>query len=234
MRRIGIFVLDLLFTCGSLGLIIVILWIVSAFLHRLTGQAMQRELLPTYGNQFFWWTVILWIGLTGLMLIDCYGNARFDDFKSNLWTRILLIEIFVIGPMAYYLGSFRARALQETGPTSFALVKKRFFLDTLYLLSFWGSVAVLLSGVAIVVFTHSVQSFKFLLTVTLLLIPLSAIPSAMLSVILLIDAVQRPKEEWERINFLKLLNPWSWVFGMRRYYLHVLRPELVSGGARKA
>lgn len=234
MRRLGLLVLDSLFILAWLGFSTIILWIVSSFIYGLTAVTTEWEVLGGYGRQIFWLTAVLWIGLTGLTLVDCYGNSRFDDFKSNLWTRAVLTEFFVVGPTAYYIGSFRRRVLPKVDGSSLLLLKRnRMFFDGLYFLSFWGSITLFATAFAMVVFAYSFESFQLLATLTLLLVPLTTIPTLMLSTVFLLDAVERPRDAWENVNFLKLLNPWSWVFGIRKYYLQVLRPELVAGGARK-
>ncbi|MDA2925487.1 hypothetical protein MYX65_12715 [Acidobacteria bacterium AH-259-L09] len=229
MRKIAIFVLDLIFMFAWLALITIIIVIASSFAHGLSALTAEWELLGGFGKRIFWSTVVSWTALTGLMLLHCYGNTRFDDFKSNLWTRILLIHFFVVGPTVYYIGSFRVAALSKSeSSTHFVLKKMRLFIDGLYYLSFWGSISLFASVVATLVFSSSVESFTFLATLSLLLIPLSGIPTIMLMTILLLDAVERPKEHWERINFLRFLNPWAWAFGVRKYYLGVLRPDLLA------
>lgn len=227
MRRIGVIVLDLLFISAWLGLATVVIWIVGSFVYGLNIGPTEWKVLGGYGKQIFWLTVVLWIGLTGLMLLECYGNSRFDDFKSNLWTRILLTNLLVDGPTAYYIGSFRVRALGEDRGSTLSLLKKsRASLDVLYFLSFWGFIALFAAGLALVVFAYSVESFQILAVLIAVLIPLSVIPTFMLTAISLLDAVERPREFWEKENLLKYLNPWSWVFGIRKYYLQILRPEL--------
>ena len=203
---------------------------VSSFLQGFTGGTPQRELVTGYGKQILWSTAALWIGLTSSMLVSCYGNARFDDFRSNLWTRFLLTNLFIVGPTAYYVGSFRQRTLRKIQNSGQLQLKKhRAFLDVLYFLSFWGSIAFFVcSGLAFVSFGYSVEIFTMLVTLSLLLVPICAISTMVLLVILIIDAVERPKEQWEAANFLKLLNPWTWLFGIRRYYLLILRPELLT------
>lgn len=221
-------ILDLLFISAWLGLTTIIIWLVSSFLNGFTGGSPQRELITGYGKQICWWTAALWIGLTSLMLVSCCGNPRFNDFRSNLWTRFLLTNLFIVGPTAYYVGSFRQRTLREvenSGQLHFR--NHRTFLDVLSFFSFWGSIAFFAcSGLAFVSFGYSVEVFTKLVTLSLLLLPICAVSRIVLLVILIIDAVERPKEEWEAANFLKLLNPWSSVFGMRKYYLHILRPEI--------
>jgi len=229
MRRITTLILDLLFILAWTGLTATIVWIASSFISNLTGPPSDWVVLGDYGRRVFWSTTLLWIGLTALMLLDCYRTRRNEDSKRKLWTRALLIHLFVVGPTAYYIGFFRVRTLSMNArSTPFFLRKRIHFLDALYFLSFWGSIAFLGSAVAIFAFAYSVYSFRLLAIVTLLLLLLSGIATIVLMTILLLDAIERPKEIWERVDFLKLLNPWSWVFGMRRYYLHILRPELRS------
>lgn len=231
MRRISVLILDLLFICAWAGGTATIVLIASSFISNLTARPPDWIVLGGYGKRVFWSTVLLWIGLTALMLLDCYRTRRNEDFKSKLWTRVLLLDLFVVGPTAYYIGSFRPRTLSvNAGSAPFFFRKRIHLLDALYFLSFWGSIAFLGSGVATFALAYSVHTFQLLATVTLVLLPLSGIATIVLMTILLLDAIERPKEIWERVNFLKLLNPWSWVFGMRKYYLHVLRPELRSAG----
>jgi len=231
MKKISILVLDSLFISTWVGLAATIMFIVSSFISDLTAPRSDWGVPGGYGKQFFWYTVLLWIGLTGSMVLDCYAAPGNEDYKRKLWIKVLLIHLFVVGPTAYYLGSFRPKTLGMTGGNTPLFFRKRLhLLDALFFLSFWGSIAFLGSGVATFAFANSVYSFQLLAVITLVLLPLSAITTFVLMTILLLDAMERPKEVWERVSLLRLLNPWSWVFGMRKYYLHVLRPELRSPG----
>jgi hypothetical protein len=220
--------LDLSFISGWIGLATVVIWMVSSFLYGLNTARISRYPLTGIGITIFWCTVALWVGLSVLAFVYCYGTPRFDDFRSNLWTRILVIQFFlVIGPTAYYIGFLRPNILQRASTKdSLSLKRSRRLLDLLYFLSFWGSIAFVFTIGALLIFANAVESIVFFGTVSLVLLPLAVISTMIMEVILLVDAVARPEEQWRQVDFLKLLNPWSWIFGMRKYYLHVLRPEI--------
>lgn len=225
-KRIGIFILDILFFLAWIGFVVVVVWICISFLISCLHDP-QSELLPYWGNQIFWLDLITWILLGGAMFVSCAINIHNHNSKEKLWLKLLLWNIFIVGPTAYYIGSFRRKILNKNNSLIQLWLKKSTLLDGLYIVSYWSTIIFLVcAGIGYISFMFSDNLLAFFITSTLLLLPLVGISSMAFMTFLLLDAAERSPEQWEKTNFLKLLNPWSWIFGARKYYLQVMRPDI--------
>lgn len=227
MRKLAVLVLDALFTFGLLGFAATVLWIMAMLLSRLFGARMTSDLLSTWGTSLLLGTLILWVALTGLIVADSWQNWRRNGARSALWLRILFAQLFVVGPTAYYLSAFRPRLSGGAARrVLYSLRQNRVLLDCLSYLTVWGTVVGFASIAASLVIRPSPETVRVLFSLACLAIPVSGLSHLALSLVLVIDASERSEQEWEERDFVRLLNPWSWVAGTRRYYWEVLRPEI--------
>ncbi len=100
-------------------------------------------------------------------------------------------------------------------------------MDVLYVTAFWGSITsvLLLLGGLIVPVTP--LAFLTAMTLGLMIMPVAAMSTAILFLVFVLDAVARSAGPEADREYLRFLNSWSWIFGLRRYYLAVLRPTLM-------
>lgn len=225
-------VFDLLFVVAWTGLVIIIVWIFSSLLSTISEKSLLPNLVRDTGPRILLVTAVLWIGLFIVALLFTYREDRFDQFRNCVWRRILLIHfIMLTGPTAYYIGYLRRRMARDASKGSATFIiqgQHKRSLDMLYFISFWGSLGLFsLVGVFLLLPNGPVDATDFFVMGTIIVtIPLVGLATMLLNVILVIDAANRPRDQWEKTNFLRMLNPWSGVFGMRKYYLHFLRPEI--------
>lgn len=232
MKLIVVRVFDLLFVVAWIGFVIIIVWIFGSLLSTITEKSLLPNLVPATGTHILLVTAVLWIGLYVTALVFAYREDGFDQFRNSVWRRILLIHfIMLTGPTAYYIGYLRREMARDAGKGNASFIIKENYkrsLDVLYFISFWGSLGLLsLVGVFLLLPNGPVDATDFFVMGTILVtIPLLGLSTMLLNIILVIDAANRPRDQWEKTNFLRMLNPWSGVFGMRKYYLHFLRPEI--------
>ena len=230
MRRIAVGVFDLLFTLAWIGFGTIFITVLTSLLSNIIKNNLLPNLLPGAGQTILLVTAALWMGLFIVAIVSSYREAHFDYFRSNLWRRILLAHfILLTGPTAYYFGYLRSRITGDAGKSRAGLKgQHKKFLDMLYFMSYWGTLGLfVLVGIFLLLPNGPLATTDFVLMISILAtLPLVALSALLLNIVLVIDAANRPRDQWERINFLRMLNPWSGVFGMRKYYLHFLRPEI--------
>lgn len=167
----------------------------------------------------------IWIVFTMAMLAHQRAATTEGD---DVWRKIISVNPVLSGPTAYYLGRFRPQVTTES--SSLAGVRRsRMCLDTLAAMAFLGAFVLIVGTVALLTLPASSRPFEWLGAGVLVAVVVVALSGFALSVLFLIDAAERPAAAWARADYLRLLNPWSWVFGLGAYYLRVLRPEI---GAR--
>ncbi len=232
MRSVLIRIFDLLFLMAWTGFVFIMVWVFGSLFSTVRAHSLLRILIPDIGTQILFTTAFLWIVLFIVVLTFSYREDRFDKFRNTVWRRLLLIHFLMLtGSTAYYIGYLRRRlALDEhvKDKTTFVVQDRhKLVLNVLYFISFYGTLTVfLLVGIFFALPTGPVGAADFiLLRSVFVIIPLVALATAVLNVVLVIHAGNRPQDQWEKSNFIVMLNPWSGVFGMRKYYLKLLRPE---------
>lgn len=232
MKAFVIAIFDFLFSAAWLGLVLSFTYTAYLFLSFIYGtQGAQgfEEFFAGGAQALIWATILSWTLLAIIMFLAWVVSPDTEDNSRKVWFRILCLHVVIAGPTAFYLGSLRPSLLGREFLTILPwLNRHRLVVDSLYYLSFWGSVMILGSGLGVVIFAGSIQAFQFMATILLVALPLAAVSTFSLDVLLLIDAVRRGPDLWSRINVLKMLNPWAWAFGARKYYLSILRPNLFA------
>lgn len=233
MRPMLVRVFDLLFVVAWAGFVIIIVWIFSSLLSTISEQSFLPILIPGTGTCILLVTAVLWIGLFIAALIFSYREDRLDQFRNCVWRRILFIHFLMLtGPTAYYIGYLRGRMAHDarTEKATFTIQgQHKRSLDMLYFISFWGTLGLLfLVGIFLLSPNGPVDATDFFVMGTILVtIPFVGLSAMLLNIVLVIDAANRPQDQWEKTNFLRMLNPWSGVIGMRKYYVNFLRPDLL-------
>ena len=151
---------------------------------------------------------------------------------------------FGIAGNVYYLNQFRNSIFPSSDKQPFNIIfnkgilRSKILLDILCFTAYYGTIMAFLLMFVILVLPNDLLAvelgiilFKIefgllLFTIQFGLIVLTILPHFLFYHLLLIDCTNRTKREWEELNYLKYINPWSWIFGLRKYYLNVLRDEL--------
>lgn len=154
--------------------------------------------------------------LTVYMLFDCSNREEINPFFVAVWKKILIF-LPITGMISYHL------SLNKNVNVNLNFFKKRVFLKIIYNLSFWGTLFSL-SIMLFWIFTHPHSLFIALFFTELILFLVVPISTFLLYLISILDAVSRPQREWEQTDFLKIINPWAWIFGLRKYYYNYLLP----------
>lgn len=230
-RRALVASLDVVVVAGISGVLLVCYWALENLGYAFHGRTSVRYLLTGFKFDVFLSIVALWVGLTGVMGAHAVKSLR-SDVRSAVWARMLLTHLMVVGPTAYYLGYFRPEALalgaHKAAPALLEARRSRSLLDALCFAAYWGAISLIVTVGIVLIAPISQAMFSLLGTILLLLIGATGASSIVLWVLLLLDAGDRPDEAWAEVDYLRLLSPWAWVFGMRRYYRQILRPELIN------
>lgn len=162
--------------------------------------------------------VIFIILMTMNMLSDC-NRRPMELFIKDAWKKIL-ISLPLIGLISYYVSSY-----YKINIVKLKITNNETFLKLVYYSSYGGSLAAF--GLIVLLFFVAGRDslFKIVLITEMFLIVYSAIATFIFYIISVLDAVNRPQEVWEKEDLLSLINPWSWVFGLRKYYYRYLLPS---------
>lgn len=201
-------VFDLLFVVAWTGLVIIIVWIFGSLLSSISGKSLLPTLVSDTGTRILLVTAVLWIGLFIATLVFSYREDRFDQFRNHVWRRILFLHfIMVTGPTAYYIGYLRPRIARDAGKGNATFIIKgqqKRCLDMLYFISFWGTLGLFCVFGAFFLLPNGPIDARgfFVMGTIIVMIPLVGLATMLLNIFLVIDAANRPQDQWEKTNFL--------------------------------
>lgn len=220
--------LDLAFGLAWFGVALLIVGIVARLASRLVAPDISEQFPFGSLEDVLVPILILWLALTAVVAIPCWmGVGVQEKFGVALWRRAFLLNVIGVGPTAFYIGALRphlsGNAVPPPGQWSRPV---RATVRVLHLLAFGGALAIIVLGIALLVIATSLTPVVSLGVTLLLLIPVTGLSTALLTVLLLVDAMQRSTEEDHGEVFLKMLNPWAWIFGLHLYYRRFLLPDM--------
>jgi hypothetical protein len=225
--------LDVLFVAAFAGIGTAITLTVVRIVTYLGGD-LPRWLLNCTAV-LFWTSVAVWIPLTVWVFLEHRRGARRDPGeRSENWERVLRMNPVVVGPVAYYVGEYRHRHGRETVWVR-RLAQNRSALDAISFIASYGMAALLFLGLALMASWLVLPSpgvFMALVSILALLIPVSGGASTLLAIVMLVHAANRAESDWQgAVSAPWEVRPfpwWSWVIGIRRYYLEGVRPQLAG------
>lgn len=225
--------LDALFVFASLGLGTAIVLVVVRILTFLETDLPGWFLAST--SVLFWTSIAAWVLLTLWTFVDERNAAkRHGGERSEIWRRVLRMNPMVVGPTAYYLGEYRRRHGRETVWVR-RLAQSRAALDVLSFLASYGLVGLLFVGLALMgswLLLPSATVLLVLISILAILIPAIGGASTLLAIVMLVHAATRADTDWQGgVSAPWEVRPfpwWSWVIGIRRYYLEGVRPQLAG------
>ena len=224
-RHPSILILDALFLGSAIGLIATPIAVSLSLVRAVSGEP-TRYLLTGVPFWVFVASLGVAIFLAGAMALDVYRRQPQDEWHFWLWKRVLAANTILTGPTAYYLSSFRPRVLQRPQhPSLERLRQSRLLLDCLSGATLGSATAMGLSFAMLLVLRASHLTFVIATSTLVVGIAIGGISLAVFLTLMLIDVAHRPAEQLDEVGFLRLLNPWAWVFGLRTYYFRVVRPE---------
>lgn len=228
MKKAVVASLDLLVVACWTACAVVVIWFTAALLRGLSVGAVPRAPLAGLG-------IVVWCAVGGALVLSvlligiCWSRTRSNAAEWQLWRRVLLAQLFLLGPTVYYVSSLRPAMLNRDASTALARVRgSRTLLDMLHRVSIGSAVAFAVTIGALLLLGNSVESVRALILAALVLLPIVVVSTMAMTGILLVDVVVRSQSGDDQDDLRALLGPWSALFRLRRYYVRVLRPELRS------
>jgi hypothetical protein len=231
VSRVRMVLLAVLLVGAHAGLLASVTWVCLRMVLFLAGRATPDEDPPTLGA-VFWGTVLLWCVLTILMLRDSREGAASDSGEresqhASLWKAILVENLVISGPTAYFIGGYRQRRGRARSGTTRHPLALRVILDVGCFLSYWGWMvaAVLLAGaLATGLGLEQMTLSRVLALAGIVLLPLLLVGTFWFASALLLHAGRAGDPKGLRPP--GPLSPWAWVTGLRCYYRATMRPSL--------
>jgi hypothetical protein len=157
--------------------------------------------------------------VTAFMLSHCDSTFWETPFFQGVWKRILK-SLPIIGMVSYNIVVINNIDLS----TRCKIIKNRTFVKSIYALSVGSTVLGVLNIFAIFSSSSYVDIMKLLIFLEIILLYTFSLSTIIIYVFAVLDAVQRTQSEWEKVDFLSLINPAFWIFGLRKYYINYLLP----------
>lgn len=157
--------------------------------------------------------------VTTFMLSHCDNTIWEVPFFQGVWQRILK-SLPIIGMVSYNIVVVNNIDLS----IRCKIIKNRTFLKTMYALSVGSTVLGVLNIFIIFLSGSHVDVMKLLIFLEIFLLYTFSLTTIIMYVFAVLDAVQRPQSEWEKVDLLSLINPAFWIFGLRKYYINYLIP----------
>lgn len=157
--------------------------------------------------------------VTTFMLSHCDNTIWEIPFFQGVWQRILK-SLPIIGMVSYNIVIINNIDLS----TRFKIIRNRTFVKTIYALSVGSTVLGVLNIFVIFSSGSHVDVMKLLIFLEIFLLYTFSLTTIIMYVFAVLDAVQRPQSEWEKVDLLSLINPAFWIFGLRKYYRTYLLP----------
>lgn len=228
MHKAKVFVLDGLFILAWMGIFTIVVWVPLHVILRF-NHCTGYEYFTGNTPKMFIVVALLWIFLTIRMLIDCAQSVPELNSKREVYLQVFYIHPFLVAPTSYYIAQYRPKLLCKNNSGELIQFKSRILLfDMLYFVSYWGTI------VFFIIMGINFVFIKFLdatlLIVIMFLFPVCVISTLILLTLLVTDSLHKSASEWQNNNFFKYLNTYSWIFGLRKYYLEILRPRLKNEG----
>lgn len=179
-----------------------------------------NKIISMYNGPIFLISALLVIIVTMFMLSDCRRRKLQSEYLEDIWLRVLK-TLPVVGVFAYYLLIFEKSVASRLNE----LIKSKLILKTIYIFSYWGSLSYF---ALIILLASSLEQEKLsivLMGLAILFVLVSAAATFMFYLFAIVDAVRRPQDDWEKEDLLTYINPWSWIFGLRKYYFKYLLPS---------
>lgn len=216
-----VFLLDLSFLSVAVTLIILF--------PALLIEIFYFNSVKDWTGNFLLINLIFWFILTILMFLHWCKRKWEDTHYKKIWLYNLFINPFS-GALSYYLNIFRKDIKGITFSTREIYKKRKCIFDVLYFLTFYGTLfAVILSITPLLLFNILPQKyfsfFSCIFYIFGVTLPITFISYLIFDSFLLLDATQRPISDWEETNYLKYINPWAWIFGLRRYF-EIMKEEI--------
>lgn len=219
-------IVNWLIVISVVGIIVAIVTFIANILRNLFfigNQSYIAEIVSNiskYNGLLVVFSIITIYLLTAFMLSDCRNRVWGNPFFEDVWKRIL-VSLPIVGMISYQM-----IVINEIDfLTQYKLVRNKFFLKCIYRTSFVGTISCFAIMLLIVLLVRDVSLLKFLFALEIILMYMVSAATLILYQLSVIDAVRRPQQEWDNIDFLSLINPWAWIFGLRKYYLNYLLPS---------
>lgn len=211
---------------SSLGIVFAVITLIGHIVQSLYPLESQSTLavMISAANKYNGSVVVISISiaylLTLAMLSDCKRRIWDNPFYDDIWRRVLT-TLPIVGMVAYFMLVLDMVDLS----TKYRFVKRRSFLRFVYRISYFGTLISFLIMFAILAFIRNADLLKAIMAIEIILLFLSALSTLGLFLIAILDAMKRSQQEWEQVDFLKLINPWFWIFGLKKYYKQYLLPS---------
>lgn len=223
--------LDLAFALAWLGLAVVMVAIAARAVFVLFGPHGSAKSLAVALEVFVIPLLALWVMLTVAVAVCCWLGVGAQQTEAPLWRRVFLNHPLVFGPTVFYVGSLRPKLLgTPLAPPAQWPRSMRAGARALDVLAFNGTLALFAIGVALLAVPSSLPDVLTVMMLGLvILIPVSGLSAMVLMVLLLLDSIRRATDADQGEQFLRMLNGWSGIFGVHRYFRRVLLPDMTRG-----